>query len=267
MAETDATARHADVDKALETWRQGDCVVGTQWFAHRIDADDDSLVETEVAGLVVVTQTCDIVRSSASRPYVDVSPLVEIEEEGLHEIERGRRPQYGFIPLLAASRLVADLDRTMSVEKPVVARWARVPGWDTDEQAREFASSLARKRARFAFPDDFVALTRKLETRLKKTHAKDSAEGRALRALREIRVQAAPNWDAPEVEITMWFVPRDDANIDAETWSSHLEAWLKLVVAAGRFTVQGQIAALEDLTAADYVSSDAFDLDHLSSRR
>src|SRR4051812_32105621 len=125
----------------LAAWRQGDCVLGEHWFVHRFDpslpvtgpgraaADADAdLAEEQVAGLVVVTQTCDVVRSCAERPYVEVCPLVEVNEEKLREIERGRRPAYGFIPLLTDRRLVADLDRTMTVEKPVMMKWARTPG-------------------------------------------------------------------------------------------------------------------------------------------
>jgi hypothetical protein len=69
------------VDAALKEWSQGDCVLGEQWFVHRFNAqcpltdisrdalsDDSDLVESEVLGFAVVTQTCDIVRSCASRP-------------------------------------------------------------------------------------------------------------------------------------------------------------------------------------------------------
>lgn len=83
-------------------------------------------VETEVRGFAVLTQTCDLVRPCADRPFVEVSPLVEVDDRVLREIERGRRPNYGFIPGVAPRRLVADLDRVMTVEKAVVAAWARV---------------------------------------------------------------------------------------------------------------------------------------------
>lgn len=186
----------------------------------------------------------------------------------LREIERGRRPAYAFLPLLAANRLVADLDRVMTVEKPVVAAWKRTPGWSTDAEGRTFALALARKRARFAFPDDFTALTKKLQNRMMEKHDKHSAEGRALRALREIRVHAAPSWDDNPVTLTFWFVREaDKVDFEGKSWASLLEAWLRLVPETGRFMkVHGQVATLEDLTAADFVDSDPLDLDHLSSR-
>lgn len=280
-AERDIDPDAARVDEALASWRQGDCTVGERWFVHRFDPEapltaegraaaglDVDFVEASVAGLVVVTQTCDIVRNCIERPYIEVSPLVEVDERRLHEIERGRRPAFALLPLLASRRLVADLDRTMTVEKPVAARWLRTPGWTTDAEGRAFSAALARKRVRFAFPDDFTDLVSKLHARLAEKHDKQTDEGRGLRALREIRVQAGPSWEAGQVSVMFWFITDDrDANFNGTSWVEMLHSWLKLTPAAGRFLeVNGQVTTLEEMLAADYVDSDPLDLDHLSSR-
>jgi hypothetical protein len=278
-AETNTNSLYAAVDGALAAWRQGDCVLGEHWIAHRLDpslpvteagtaaaATETDLAETQVLGLVVATQTCDVVRSCLERPFIEVCPLVEVPDADLQQIERGRRPRYGYVSQLADRRLVADLDRTMTVEKPVVAKWERTAGWSTDAQARAFAASLARKRVRFAFPDDFTALAATLQSRLTEKHDKQSDEGSALRTLREIRVHAAPSWDDQRVTLTFWFVrPDEAADFLGKSWSTFVEKWLKLVPEQGRFVkVQGQVSTLDDMTAADYVSSDPLDLDHLS---
>jgi hypothetical protein len=269
------------VDAALQEWRQGDCVLGEQWFMYRFDpelpltkestavaGEGGDLAESAVEGFVVLTQTCDIVRKNTERPFIEVAPIVEVSEQVVHEIARGRRPLYAVIPTLRAQRLVADLDRTMTVEKAVVAKWPRTAGCRTDEEARRFSLALTRKRARFAFPDDFTAFTGKLQSRLQERHDRQSDEGRALRALREIRVRAAPSWDAVEVELTFWFIREDDASdFEGKSWSDLLEVWLQLIPISGRFRpVQGVVIMLEDLTAKDYVESDPLDLDHLSTR-
>ena len=270
---------HADVDRALQDWRQGDVVLGQHWFVHRLDpslAITDSgraaaeqgadLAEDETAGLVILSQTCDVVRSCSERPYVEVCALVEVDQDDLEDIERGRRPAYAFLPRLADRRLVADLDRTMTVVKPVVAGWQRTAGHSGDEQARAFAEALARKRARFAFPDDFNELVAKLKGRLRDKHARNTQEGRALRALREIRVSAAPSWESDSITLTFWFI-RHDTHVDFEgtSWSALMEGWLHLVPSSGRFReIFGQVATLDELTAADFVHSDRLDLDHIS---
>jgi hypothetical protein len=258
----------AEVDRALAEWRQGDCTLGDHWFVQRTiaNADGVDLEETPVPGFVVLTQTCDVIRSASDRPVLEVSPLVAVDAEHLRTIEKGYRPRYAHVPGIAAGGLVADLDRVMTIRKRVAAGWTRTAGWASDREARAFATAIGRKRTRFAFPDDFTGFARKLQSRIVDKHGRDSPEGRALRALREIRVQAAPSWDAAEVSLLFWFI-RDDVDVDFEgnAWSSFLEKWLVLVPAGGRFRiVDGQVTSLERLSADEYVHSDNLDLDHLS---
>ncbi len=229
-------------------------------------APDTTLVETQVSGFIVVTQTCDVVRSCAERPFVELCPLVEVNTDRLEEIRKCRRPAYAFVPQLSGRRLVADLDRVMTVEKAIVSTWERTPGWTTDAEARAFALALSRKRARFAFPDDFSALAKNLRGRLSDKHERNTDEGRGLRALQEIRVQASPSWGAPQVDIFFWFI-RDESKpeFEGKNWADLLSQWLNLVPATGRFSaVLGQVTTLEDMTAREYIDSDPLDIDYIS---
>ena len=273
-------ARRARVDDALRSWRQGDCVLGDQAFLFRLNpvapiseaaaiaaVDGADAAEAQVHGFAIVTQTCDIVRACGSRPFVQVCPLVEVDADKLAEIRRGRRPNYAFLPGTAPHRLVADLDRVMTVEKAVVADWDRVIGVPRDEDIRHFRLALTRNRGRVAFPDDFVQLASQLTRRMSNKHEARSEEGRALRALREIRVRADPSWRADEVSVLFLFVRDDTAQTFAgQTWDNYLSLWLKRVAPEGRFThIEGVIQTLDDLTGRDYVESDPLDLDHLST--
>lgn len=274
-------AGREQVDEQLSAWRQGDCVVGEHWFLFRTNSEcpltGDAVVavtegadnaEAAVRGFAVLTQTCDLVRPCVDRPFVEISPLVEVDDRVLHEIRRGRRPIYGFIPGVARRRLVADLDRVITVEKTVVAAWERIAGCRTDDDARRLSLALARKRARTAFPDDFVAFARPLMDRVLVKHDKHSDEGRALRSLREIRVRAAPSWDADMVELMFWFIQdEDDAALEISGWEHYQTALPEAQSRPGRFVrVDGVVQNLDDLTARDYVDSDPLDLDHLSTR-
>jgi hypothetical protein len=279
-AEPDRDARIAAVDTALATWRQGDCVLGEQWFAlrfdpkhplspaaHEVTSTGADLAEDSVLGFAVLTQTCDIVRSCQDRPFVEVCPLVEVDPARLADIKAGRRPAYALVPALAAKGFVADLERTMTVEKPVLAGWPRTPGCRSDYEARAFAEALARKRARFAFPDDFNELAHDLRNRIDSKHDRNSDEGRALRALREIRVQATPSWQAPQVSLVLWFIRHgDQPTFEGRNWDDLLDQWLRRIHPSGRFTsVTGAITTLDDLSAFAYTMSDRLDLDHLTA--
>ena len=269
------------IDAALAQWRQGDVAVDADRFVHVADGAapltneaaeleaGPSVIQTTVEGLVVLSQTCDIVRSCASRPFVELAPLVEVTEEEAHRIERGHRPNYAIVAALRDRRFVVDLERVMTVEKSILVTWTRLAGWSTDEESRRFGQALARKRARFAFPDDFNRLVRKLQARIDDKHDRLSNEGRALRALREIRVTASPSWDdANGVTLFFWFLSTEtEATLNGTTWDTWLEEWKKLVPATGRFaSVEGVVITLRDMTAQEYVESDALDLDYLSTR-
>ena len=80
-------AGEESLNPVLSSWRQGDCALGPHWFVFRSNPSQPitaagrsaanegiDLAEEEVAGVVVVTQTCDIVRAPAERPFVEISP-------------------------------------------------------------------------------------------------------------------------------------------------------------------------------------------------
>lgn len=271
------------IDATLSQWSQGDCTVGDDcWFVTRFDPQrpltppaldvvavdpNTDLTESSVSGFVVVTQTCDLVRSCAERPFVEVAPLVAVDDRYLQEIHRLKRPRYAYIAGVAKFNLVADLDRVMTVEKAVVAGWERISGCPSDADTRLLGEALARKRSRFAFPDDFNEFAKELQKRMQKRHDKADDDGVGLRALREIRVRAAPAWDAERVELMFWFIrAEEDVLFKNKAWHELLDEWLKLLPPSTRFSaVDGTVVSLDDMTAKDYLHSDRLDLDRLSS--
>lgn len=267
-------------DCSADEWRQGDCFLGEAWFVHRFDSkqpltpeskrvgDDIDLCETQVDGFVVLTQTCDIVRSATTRPYVQVAPLVEVDDQTLGEVRRLRRPQYVFIPEFELRRLVGDLDRVMTVEKCLLEAWERSRGCGTDEEARAFAAALARKSSRFASPADFYPVASALIERISEKHDKQTDEGRALRSLRDIRVQAGPSWEAAQVDLFFWFIREEgEPTFEGIPWDQLLSNWLQMLKVTGRYRgAEGVVVVLADLTAYDYVYSDPLDLEHLTGR-
>ena len=271
------------INAAVSAWRQGDVALKERWFLHAAmprvpltaEADtggDDELaaITSEVPGLVVVSQACDIARECGERPFVEVSPLVEIEDPGaMAQIRRLMRPRYLLVPTLESRALVADLDRTMTVEKGVVAGWERTEGCLTDQQRTDFANGLARKRSRAALPDDFVRLLDKLKKRIKDRVGKDSDEGKALRAI-EIRAAGRPDWDSKAIDLSLLFIVHEDG-CDVDPGSRDVivqklvDEWAGLVKVGGRFRSVAAVATTMDrMSAADYMGSDLLDLDYLS---
>ena len=275
------------IDDELRHWRQGDVSLDAGLeFLHLADLSRPhspasveavggsggetrmagiATVAEEVEGVVVLTQTCDIVRSCQNRPFVEIAPLVRLDDATVEQVRRLKRPAFAYVSSMAAEGLVADLDRVMTVEKAVVANWRRTSGWDTDADIRAFARAIARKRSRFAFPDDFVLAADRFRRHMMEKHNRRTVEGSHLRALREIRVRAEPSWSDDAVGLTIWFIKDGDPKGENPDWPDLVDNWSGLFDETGRFRVKAAVACrLEDITARDYVESDVLDLDSLS---
>lgn len=100
--------RLAAIDEAVARWRQGDVFRGKAWVTSVADlgspltseslsaegAEDGVVVlPAEVDGVVVLTQTCDVVRRCSERPYVQVAPVREVSTDKAALIEKGLSPR------------------------------------------------------------------------------------------------------------------------------------------------------------------------------
>ncbi len=277
MAQKEVEAKYTEINEHTKPWRQGDCLLGELEFVFvpnpknhiatndTLDGDEDVIIQ-DVSGLCIVSQTCDIVRCCSERPYIEVSPLVELDDSKLAEVEKGGRPNYGFLPKLKSRKFVADLDRVMTLEKSCLKGVERIEGCGSDEQRRFFSKALSRQRMRFAFPNEFNKLASKLRDRIIEKHDKQSPEGEALRGLEEIRVYAAPSWQDDEIDLHFYFIRNlQDLTFKGTSWDELLKKWMGLLKEDDKFkNIGGEITTLEALSAKEYVDSDQLDLDHLS---
>jgi hypothetical protein len=278
----------AAVDAPLQDWRQGDVLLaGDVPFAYLADYDrpitpqseeaaaanertgDDPLgiVSISVPDLAILTQTCDLIRSCSERPLVRVAALVRLTPDILDQVKRGYRPRLAFIPGIAEQGLAADLDSVMTVEKAIIAVVPpnkRVRGCRDDLEVREFALALSRNASRTAFPDDFVSALRQVQRRIQEKHGKNTHEGKLLAALREIRVSCVPSWDAADASLTFLFIFNERQDIPADG-DEIVAGLLTRFQATGPFVDPSfRLVAINEMSAAAYLSSDPLDLDHLS---
>jgi len=277
------------IERAVREWRQGDATLDVGTFVVHlankrapltdeardavargdVDADEDVFeVLSPVEGLVVVSQSCDIVRECSRSECVEVSPLIFIEDDRIFDdIRKRRRTRYAYLPGLADRKLVADLERTMTVEKAVVAGWSRVAGCTTDRERVTFAEALARKRQRFAFPDEFNNGLSRFKDRLKRAEGRKSPVGDLLAALDEIRVQASPEWGAAKVSVFFWFLAERERIADFDAARGIVQDWMGTVSWPERFALADPAFAVvepQDMTVEQYQVSHALDYDDIS---
>lgn len=268
------------LNQKLQEWRQGDCVLEPQSFVYAFDsnfrvteasknieeAEPSPYVAEEVDGLVILTQTCDLVRDVCKRPFIEVAPLIKKDQSDLKLITKGMIPRFAEIPGLRENGLVADLDRTMTLEKPIINNWKKTSGCRTDEEVRRFANALARKRARAAFPDDFVELISKFRKQCISKHGNSTNLGKTLDAIAEIRAQPFPSWDGESSKtIKLWFLlpPKTDPSKVSE-YDKEIQGLMKLIPESAKYRIDYSIAEHSQISAAEYIASDLLDLDHLS---
>lgn len=268
------------VDAALQAWWQGDCALGRHFFAYQIDPDlpvapesqswiaenpGEFLVELDLPeGVMVITQTCDLRRTCEERPFVQVAPIVVISDASeFAGVVAERKPRYVTIPSLHAGNLAADLDRTFTLEKAVLAPWARTQGCNSDAEKRRLSHQLARKLGRAALPDDFRTLLKPLLNRWNKVEDRNDPEGRAFRDIAEVRVQATPNWYGSPTELFFWFILKDEA--PSMDLSEVKKGWMAKLNPTARFApIKGEFTRYELMKVASYLNSDQVDLDRLS---
>lgn len=268
------------IDLATKTWWQGD-IADAKWFklvtVGEANTDPSSssseantvpcLVDQESLGLVILTQTCDIRKTSSKRPYLQVSPIVRLEGTAAALARKGQL--LNLVPLPGAGdQVFADMDRVMTVEKSFLRFWGRTVGCRNDVERREFGRRVARIHQRFAFPDDLQPALAEMVKRIKKRYKRTDLEGKALQAVEEIRVTASPGWDASEIGVFLTFALSHGAiaaEITDEQWADLLEQWLSLCKPTGVVrSVEGTILPLDMMTAREYLDSDRLELDYLS---
>lgn len=270
----------AQVNERVMQLRQGDVIeVGAiAWLAsgsapltsQSAEAGDVavSCVVTEADRLVVVSQTCDIVRDCSQRPFVLLARVVTLEDPAAGEARRGYRPRFVPLPGLGDDAF-ADLDLVIGIEKSAFLGVDTTRGLPNDPAQRRFGIAAGRVFSRFAFPDDLIVSLRGLVARVRQKHAKDSPEGRALEALEDIRITGSPSWEADAVDVFITFAPatRAGANdvMPDDEWDQLVDSWLRQAEPFGVIrSVDGAMVPLDELSALEYVDSDALDLDYLS---
>lgn len=266
----------AQLAAQINQWRQGDVALGEHSFVFRYNCNapatdvsselngETIYAEEAFPGLVVVTQTCDIVRNMKDRPFVEVSPLVEVAPDAYIQVQKRAKPQFAAIPSLAGQHLVADLDRVMTIEKPVLLEFNRVEGCRNADERRRFAQALARKRARAAFPDEFGKYVSPLRDRFKKIYKKTTEEAKAISAFQEIRVQASPEWAAHKVGVHFWFILDPLADLDRQMTEEWVRKWIRLLGSHDQFTPSHKVVTEHDMSAFEYNHSDQLDFDNIS---
>ena len=196
--------------------RQGD-VVALDGLPALVDGEATLLPSPQ--GVVVVSQTCDVVQSSKS--MVTVAPLLsKPTKEQISSAKKGRSPMLLYLPPVEeCGERIADMSKTSAVPKAEVVSTSPLSRHTRDEygpSSRQLAERIGRVYSRFAFPDVVHgSLSKFLETVRDKALGYGNL-GPALDFVEEFRV-AANHWEGSGRELKIYVVvparvlpPEDD---------------------------------------------------------
>ena len=159
----------------LSEWRQGDYSLDVGGFLYAgVSSGGESFDAREsgdgVRGLVVISQTCDIIRRTGGRHYATVCPLIKITPKEVKEARKGRKPYLSVVGNVDEG-FFADLRKPFSVDKDLMRGWERYDGFSTVLARSKFSSRLEHF-GRFAFPDEFDAAFKNFKDRVWSRHDK-----------------------------------------------------------------------------------------------
>jgi hypothetical protein len=172
-----------------------------------IEAADVAAAEGTDSGLIVVphavddvvllTQTCDLQRTTTEEHRCLVAPMMHMSEQFAYEALRGRRPGFAALPWIAPTA-VADLSRVTAVERSVLVGAASRGSPRNPEERLHFAETIGRYLARPALPDAVNDVLAPFVKRIADKHDRRSAEGRCAHTVAELRIEATPDLDHRE---------------------------------------------------------------------
>lgn len=262
----------------LRNWRQGDYAlnVGGFLFAHCRDKESEegdqySTVEdvdtSNVVGLLVISQTCDIVRLGG---HVAVCALVRRSDDDRKLIEKGHRPSILSLEHAPEENVFADLSQIMSVSKELLLTWERKEGFSSPREQRRLALALERKLGRFAFPDDIVRALGPLRKQASSKHDKDSQKGEIFRSLRQIRIRAAPYWEAEDTELALLVITHtgDLLIVDSKIIGDEIQRLIEKIRLPDGYRWSEpafEVRSASQFSAEDIFESQALDFQYLSA--
>lgn len=151
------------------------------------------------AGVVILSQTCDVVQRSKMRCLI-APVLVDPDASSLSSARKGQKPLHLYLESKAAEpeRCLADMELAVSVPKadivgaPLLARYVQEA---SSEQARSVAWRIGRAFSRFPFPDEVYPAFNKLRRQAQDKAGSEGNFGRVLDLVDDLRV-SADQWRA-----------------------------------------------------------------------
>ena len=171
--------------------------------------DGEPALTATPLGVVIISQTCDIVQESASKANLTVAPLVDPTAANISNAKRGRSATLLYLDgeqdggeAVADLQFVSSLPKVEIIGRTLIARHATEPSVSGQ---RQLAHRIGRAYTRFAFPDEVVPFLKRLRDMARKKANTMSAFGRVIDFVSDLRV-SSDQWQSPDRQLRIYVV-------------------------------------------------------------
>jgi hypothetical protein len=214
--------------------------------------------------MVLVSQTCDIVRPLNEEPNVFAMPVFKTENTRI--LGPAARNSTRYFLLDASRGLIVDATTVAVIEKPLLEALTPEVGISTDDQRRRFGRWLARRFRRPALEDDLVAaIVKPILENLRALQAEGRLDMELLDQILEARIHMASS-TLPYAFDLLFMVEVGDLQameLRLAPLVGEMRSWFRPEAASLR-TWYARCYA--DISVADYEASDQIYLDEYSYR-
>lgn len=213
---SDAVAEELVADDCSNL-RQGD-VVGLLELRLPSGGDEWEAVAT-LAGVAILSQTCDVVQQSKTRCLV--APVVNDPTDGAFSgARKGQKPLHLYLESGIAEpiRCIVDMERAVSIPKSMLAGVplkARYVEQVSGREARTVASRVGRAFSRFPFPDEVYPAFGKLRREAQGKTGSAGNFGQVLDLVEDLRV-SADQWTSEHRNLTLYVVIAEERLISPD---------------------------------------------------
>lgn len=210
----------------------------------------------------ILTQRCDLVRSFAQEPLVEVAPVVELAHSEAVAAKTNSPRLIYLTDLPDAGTLAVDLRRRAAIPKHALSAIAATPVIDNERAHKRFRLRLGQRYWRDPVPDDLVdTLQRPLIEAVKKSTA------------RIARFESFTMWLGMRTEqgkVVVVAVAAEDSHANAEDdWNEVLKLLHKREPDAAALIAPDEsgVYAVDDISLGTWLDSFKFDFDEITYSR
>jgi len=207
--------------------------------------------------VMVVSQGCDLIKDKF--PFATVAPVYDAAGIlGEFQQAAARAGKIWHLVQITASWAVeglwvADLRHEMSIDKSLLVGADPVEAFADEVGYARLAERLAAARQRPAMPEPCIE---HVMNPLKQYLAAQRGAGvNLLAGVRELRLQS--NHPVEPTAVTLFVVAEEDQQPDVDGWGAALDAFHEQAAAAGIALAGPDITDLRQMSAADYLTSQA----------